>query len=127
MRFWQMIMDRGMVGDTRVLSPDAVRVVTTDQIPGIGVELLGQSKAAASWGFGFGVAGTEAWNRFGGGTTNPVSIRHGGAGGIFGWIDPVSRVVAVSIEVFTEVDENSLPQTAALHRLEDVLNSAVLT
>ena len=126
MRFWQMIIDRGVVGDTRVLSPDAVRVMTTDQIPGIGVEFLGQTKGAASWGFGFGVAGTEAWHNFSGGTTNPASIRHGGAGGILGWIDPVSEVVAVSIEIFTEVDEFGVPRTAAFHRIEDVVNAAVL-
>jgi len=126
LRFWQMILDRGVVGDTRVLSPDAVRVMTTDQIPGIGVEFLGRSRGAASWGFGFGVAGTEAWTDFGGGTSDPASIRHGGAGGIMGWIDPVSGVVAVSVEVFTEVDDFGVPRTAAFHRLEDVVNSAVL-
>jgi CubicO group peptidase (beta-lactamase class C family) len=127
LRFWQMILDRGVVGPQRVLSPDAVRVMTTDQIPGIGVELLGHSKSAASWGFGFGVAGTEAWKNFGGGTSHPSSIRHGGAGGIGGWIDPLSGVVAVSIEIFTEVDEFSLPRNAAGHRLIDVVNAAVLT
>lgn len=126
MRFWQMILDRGMVGDTRVLSPDAVRVMTTDQIPGIGVELLGQSKGAASWGFGFGVVGTEAWVRFGAGTSDPATIRHGGAGGILGWIDPVSGVVAVSIEIVTEVNDFGVSRTAALHRLEGVVNAAVL-
>jgi CubicO group peptidase (beta-lactamase class C family) len=127
LRFWQMVLDRGMVGDQRVLSADAVRVMTTDQIPGISAERLGQARAAASWGFGFGVAGHEAWSRFGGGTSHPASIRHGGAGGILGWIDPTSGVVAVLVEIFTEVDDDALPRTAAFHRLEDVVNAAVLT
>jgi CubicO group peptidase (beta-lactamase class C family) len=40
-RFWQMCLDGGVVGDTRVLSADAVRVMTTNQIPGIAVDLDG--------------------------------------------------------------------------------------
>jgi CubicO group peptidase (beta-lactamase class C family) len=40
-RFWQMFLDGGMVGATRVLSRDAVRVMTTNQIPGIEVDLGG--------------------------------------------------------------------------------------
>ena len=79
-RFWQMCLDGGVVGDTRVLSRDAVRVMTTNQIPGIAVDLGSVSKAEASWGFGFGVTGDEAWAKFGGGLSSPASFRHGGAG-----------------------------------------------
>ncbi len=124
-RFWQMFLDGGMVGDTRVLSRDAVRVMTTNQIPGIEVDLAGLTKPEASWGFGFGVTGHEAWPRFGGGTSSPRSFRHGGAGGIDGWIDPDSGVVAVYIEVVTE-DDDGLPVSWAAHRFQDVVNAAVL-
>jgi serine-type D-Ala-D-Ala carboxypeptidase len=124
-RFWQMFLDGGMVGATRVLSRDAVRVMTTNQIPGIEVDLGGVTRAEASWGFGFGVAGHEAWPRFGGGTSSPRSFRHGGAGGIDGWIDPDSGIVAVYIEIVTE-DDDGLPVSWAAHRFQDVVNSAVL-
>jgi serine-type D-Ala-D-Ala carboxypeptidase len=124
-RFWQMFLDGGMVGDTRVLSRDAVRIMTTNQIPGIEVDLGGLSRAEASWGFGFGITGREAWPRFGGGTSNPRSFRHGGAGGIDGWIDPESGVVAVYIEVVTE-DVGGLPVSWAAHRFQDIVNAAVL-
>jgi serine-type D-Ala-D-Ala carboxypeptidase len=123
-RFWQLFLDGGMVGDTRVLSRDAVRVMTTNQIPGIAVDLVGVSRGEASWGFGFGIAGHEAWPRFGGGLSNPRSFRHGGAGGIDGWIDPDSGVVAVYIEVVTG-DDAGLPVSWAAHRVQDVINSAV--
>jgi beta-lactamase class C len=123
-RFWQMFLDVGMVGDTRVLSRDAVRVMTTNQIPGIAVDLAGVTRTEASWGFGFGVTGHEAWPRFGGGASSPRSFRHGGAGGIDGWIDPDSGVVAVYVEVVTR-DDNGLPASWAGHRFQDVVNAAV--
>jgi CubicO group peptidase (beta-lactamase class C family) len=125
-RFWQIFLDGGMVGDARVLSRDAVRVMTTNQIPGIAVDLGGMSKAEASWGFGFGVTGHEAWAKFGGGLSSPASIRHGGAGGIDGWVDPESGVVAVYIEIVTEETADGMPSSWAAHRFQDVVNAAVL-
>jgi serine-type D-Ala-D-Ala carboxypeptidase len=125
-RFWQVFLDGGMVGATRVLSRDAVRVMTTNQIPGIEVDLGGVTRAEASWGFGFGIAGHEAWPRFGGGTSSPRSFRHGGAGGIDGWIDPDSGIVAVYIEILTEDDDGGLPLSWAAHRFQDVVNAAVV-
>ena len=123
-RFWQVFLDGGTAGDTRVLSSDAVRVMTTNQIPGIEVDLAGVSRAEASWGFGFGIAGHEAWPRFGGGASSPRSFRHGGAGGIDGWIDPDTGVVTVYIEIVTE-DDAGLPVSWAAHRFQDVVNAAV--
>jgi beta-lactamase class C len=125
-RFWQMCLDGGMVGGTRVLCRDAVRVMTTNQIPGIAVELGGMSKAEASWGFGFGVTGHEAWSRFGGGTSRPTSYRHGGSGGIDGWIDPESGVVCVYIEIVTAQTDEGMPLSWAAHRFQDVVNAAVI-
>jgi CubicO group peptidase (beta-lactamase class C family) len=125
-RFWQMCLDGGMAGDTRVLSRDAVRVMTTNQIPGIGVELGGASKAEASWGFGFGVTGHEAWAKYGGGLSSPTSFRHGGAGGIDGWVDPESGVVAVYIEIVTEENDDGMPWSWAAHRFQDVVNASVI-
>ncbi len=120
-----MFLDGGMVGDTRVLSRDAVRVMTTNQIPGTEVDLVGVTRAEASWGFGFGVTGHEAWPRFGGGTCRArPRFRHGGAGGIDGWIDPDTGVVAVYIEILTEADAG-LPVSWAAHRFQDVVNAAV--
>lgn len=99
-------------------------VMTTNQNPGIAVDLAGVSRGEASWGFGFGIAGHEAWPRFGGGLSSPRIFRHGGAGGIDGWIDPDTGVVAVYIEIVTE-DEAGLPVSWAAHRFQDVINTAV--
>jgi len=126
-RFWKMFLDGGMVGDTRVISRDAVRVMTTNQIPGVpAADLVGMSHREASWGYGFGVSGFEPWNRFGSATAGPHVIRHGGAGGIGGWIDPERGIVASYIEIWTEMDESGAPLSWAGDRFEDVVTAAVI-
>lgn len=124
-RFWQMLLDRGVADGKRVLSADAVRVMTTNQIPGIGVDIMGVSKAEASFGFGFGVAGHEAWSRFGGGLSSPRSFRHGGAGGVDGWVDPDTGIVAVYVEILTAETADGLPLRWAAHRFQDIVNASV--
>lgn len=124
-RFWQMFLDGGMVGDVRVLSRDAVRVMTTNQIPGIAADFIGEARGEASWGFGFGVAGFEAWPRYGGGTSRPSVVRHGGSGGIDGWFDPESGVAATYFEVATQVSPDGAIESWAAHRFQDVVNAAV--
>jgi CubicO group peptidase (beta-lactamase class C family) len=125
-RFGQMILDGGVVGDHRVLSPDAVRVMTTDQIPGVPVEILGFRGAEASWGYGFSVQSSTPWARFSGGLLSPGTARHGGAGGIHQWIDPALGIVGAYIEIVTEFDWETGPQSWAAHRFEDVITAAVL-
>ena len=82
MRFGQMILDRGRVGDRRVLSEDAVRVMTTDQIPGLAAQVLGIRVPEARLGYGYGVSGTVPWLRYMGATLAPGSPHHAGMGGI---------------------------------------------
>ena len=100
--------------------------MTTNQVPGLAVELGGLSKAEASWGFGFGVTGYEAWPKFGGGLSSPRSIRHGGAGGMDGWADPDTGVVGVALEVITEATPEGLPRSWATHRFQDIVNASIL-
>jgi CubicO group peptidase (beta-lactamase class C family) len=126
LRFSQMILDEGVVGDRRILSRDAVRAMTTNRLPGVAASLAGFTRVEASWGLGFGVAGHEAWSRFGGGTLGPRAVRHGGAGGASGWIDPDRGIAAAYIEVVTEADEFNVPTSWAANRFEDVVTAAVL-
>lgn len=125
-RFGQMILDGGRVDDRRVLSRDAVRVMTTNQIPGVPAVLLSVHRAEAGWGYGYGVAGTEPWLRFAGGTMAPGSYHHGGSGGIDAWIDPATGIVAAYFEVLTENSLEIGPISWAAHRFEDVITAAVL-
>ncbi len=124
-RFLQMIHDRGRVGDRVVLSPASVRAMTTDRVPDIPTEAMGQAHQAASWAFGFAVAGRERWKQFGGGTVTPGSAAHGGAGGIGGWVDFAHGIAASYVEVVTDIDEFSVPLSWAANRFEDVVTSAI--
>jgi CubicO group peptidase (beta-lactamase class C family) len=125
-RFWQMLLDGGMAGGVRVLSRDAVRVMTTNQVPGIAADFIGEERGEASWGFGFGVTGSEAWPRYGGGTSRPSVFRHGGSGGIDGWVDPETGVAATYFEVATQVSPEGAIESWAAHRFQDVVNAAVI-
>lgn len=125
-RFGQMILDRGRVGDHRVLSDDAVRVMTTDQIPGLEAVLLANRLPEASWGYGHGVLSTVPFLRFAGGTVAPGSPHHGGMGGIDVWIDPDTGVVGAYFEVLTENSRETGPVSWVAHRFEDVITAAVL-
>lgn len=126
LRFAQMILDRGLAGGRRVLSGDAVRVMTTDQVPGVPAELLGMRRPEARWGYGYGVTGTTPWLRFGGATLEVGSLRHGGAGGINVWIDPSTGVTGAYFEIVTEWSDEVGPVSWAAHRFEDVIAAAVL-
>ena len=81
-RFCQMILNGGTLDGTRVLEPETVALMTTDQLP------------AGIWpnsGFGLGFAVvTED-----GGSTPHGAYSWGGAAGTFFWIDPGHELVAV--------------------------------
>ena len=125
-RFGQMILERGRVGDRRVLSGDAVRVMTTDQIPGLEAVLLAMRIPEARWGYGYGLSGTVPWLRYMGATIAPGSPHHGGMGGIDVWIDPDTGVVGAYFEVLTENSSEVGPVSWVAHRFEDVITAAVL-
>ena len=125
-RFGQMILDGGRVGDRTVLSRDSVRVMTTDQIPGLAAQILEMTIPEARWGYGFAVSGTVPFRRFTGGTIAPGSPHHGGMGGIDVWIDPDTGIVGAYFEVLTESSPALGPISWAAHRFEDVITAAVL-
>ena len=69
--FLEMIRNGGTAGTTRVLCRDAIRVMTTDQIPGVAATIAGFTLAEASWSYGFSVGGAAPVAGWRGGT--PVS------------------------------------------------------
>ena len=117
-----MILDGGRVDDTRVLCGDAVRVMTTNQIPGIPGQLLGFAFPNASWGFGYGVVNHNAFARFRGGTVPWGSNRHGGAGGVMSWLDAGTGLNVAYFEMITEMADGA-PTSWAAHRFDDVVTS----
>lgn len=86
-RFCQMILNGGTLDGTRVLEPETVALMTTDQLPeGIWPN--------SGFGLGFAVVTED------GGSTPRGSYSWGGAAGTFFWIDPGHELVAVFMPQF---------------------------
>ena len=81
-RFCQAILNGGELNGVRILKPETVALMTTDQLPpGIWPD--------SGFGLGFAVVTED------GGSTPPGSYSWGGAAGTFFWIDPGNELVAV--------------------------------
>ena len=122
--FQQMILGRGSLGGTRVLSKVSVEAMTTNQIPGVPDLAFGRKEA--SWGYGFSVICKERWPYFGGGLVPPGTATHAGSGGITHWIDFEHEIVGVLYEVVTAMSEMIEPIAAVGHRFQDVITAAVV-
>jgi CubicO group peptidase (beta-lactamase class C family) len=122
--FQQMILRKGSLGGTRVLSQASVEAMTTNQIPGVPDLAFGRKEA--SWGYGFSVICRERWPYFGGGLVPSGTATHAGAGGISHWIDFEHEIVGVLYEVITAMSEMIEPITAVGHRFQDVITAAVV-
>ena len=85
MRFCLMLDGGGTFGGTRLLRPETVAAMTTNQLPG------GLRQGADGFGFGFGIARDDAPP----GGPAPGSYYWGGAAGTFFWIDPRERLIGV--------------------------------
>jgi CubicO group peptidase (beta-lactamase class C family) len=122
--FEQLILGRGSLDGTRVLSEASVRAMTTNQIPGVPDLAFGRKEA--SWGYGFSVICKERWPYFGGGLVPVGTATHAGAGGIDHWIDFENEIVGVYYEILTGMSEMLEPISSAGHRFQDVITAAVV-
>jgi CubicO group peptidase (beta-lactamase class C family) len=95
----QMFLNRGCYGEARILSPATVAEMTRDQIPGIGGWLGDVFIPEPSWGLGWPVHGNGKWA---GSLYSQRTFEHGGAGGVYLWVDPVYEIVGVYLSVESE-------------------------
>jgi CubicO group peptidase (beta-lactamase class C family) len=94
----QMYLNLGEYAGNRVLSPITVREMTRNQVPGIPAEYLRRSVAEASWGYGWGVMGSEKWE----GTPSLLSsdaFWHTGGTGVALYVDPRDELVCVFLPI----------------------------
>jgi CubicO group peptidase (beta-lactamase class C family) len=98
----QMFLNQGSYGDVRILGRRAIAEMTCNQIPGVSTFFRGEFHKEASWGYGWGIKGNEKWAYYGGDINSPRTFSHGGAGGIFYWVDPVNETVGVYFSVALE-------------------------
>jgi len=104
-RFGQMILNRGRLGQARVLSPAAVAAMTRDQIPGTSALLFGARFAHGSWGYGWAVESPTKWPYFNGSLQTLGTLSHPGAGGAMFWIDREREVVGAYFEVTRNISD----------------------
>jgi CubicO group peptidase (beta-lactamase class C family) len=100
--FGQMFLNRGTYGDACVLSPASVAEMTRDQIPGIGAQSEEGFFPEASWGLGWSVRGSKKSLAYAEALQSPQTFSHGGASGIFTWVDPVYQIVGAYFSVASE-------------------------
>jgi CubicO group peptidase (beta-lactamase class C family) len=92
--FGQMFLQRGTVGGERVLGPATVAAMTTNQIPGVGLQFDDEHFAEASWGLGWSVHGRRDARRAGS-LYSAEAFEHLGSGGTYLWVDPTYDLVGV--------------------------------
>jgi len=92
--FGQMFLNRGVYGNTRILSPASVAEMTRNQIPGISSQFFDEFFPEASWGFGWGVHGNKKAKNSAT-LHSPKTFGHGGASGVFLQVDPVYEIIGV--------------------------------
>ncbi len=123
--FGQMFLNGGVYGNTRISSPASIHAMTRNQIPGIGGHHLDEYFPEAEWGLGWGVYQNRKSWAYGEILQSQHSICHGGAGGVFIWVDPVYDVVAVFFSVVLELLENERPKACTDLFINAVLSSIV--
>ena len=97
--YGQMFLNGGAYGESRVLSRPSVLAVTRNQIPGVGSQYKDEHYPEAFWGLGWNVHGTKK-DLYGGEPLPSCDMfSHGGAGGVFMWVDPAKDVLGVYLSV----------------------------
>ncbi|MDR0286238.1 MAG: beta-lactamase family protein [Clostridiales bacterium] len=101
--FMQMILNKGEYGGKRYLTPESVKLMTTNQIPGV-YAYFGENEyfPEAAWGLGFDATGVKS--SF---PTNATFV-HGGYGGSEVWGDPILDMVVVILKAINpDYDKNN--------------------
>lgn len=80
----QTFLNGGVYDGKRILSPAAVREMTSDQ----------NGRLDAPWGIGWALGRSKAWNAFGD-LVSPKAFGHAGATGTVAWADPESGLLCV--------------------------------
>jgi CubicO group peptidase (beta-lactamase class C family) len=118
--FLHMFLNGGTYGGVRILSPASVAEMTRNQIPGIGIEFVGERHAEASWGYGWAVQSNEKWMYYRGSLRSPRAFDHAGLGGVYLWVDPMYEMVGIYFSVGAEMLPSGRLKTCA-----DLFESAV--
>ncbi len=98
-RFCQMLLDGGVLGEARILSPAAIELMATDMLPQCVRDHPHPDQLVAfsdALGFGLGLM-VEHDPRRNGSLVGPGTLSWGGAGGTWFWVDPARDVLFVGM------------------------------
>jgi hypothetical protein len=96
LRFCQMMLNGGELDGVRILTPEAVRLMTTNSLPPdirFAHDIIGPA-TGASFGLGFAIRTDPETSRVPG---SVGSVTWGGVWGTFFWIDPAEKLIAVQL------------------------------
>ncbi len=97
--FGQMFLNQGGYGDARILSPVTVAEMTRNQIPGTSSRLVDEFFPEAGTGLPWFIRENKKVVAYGETLQSSKTFCHGGAGGIFLWVDPVYEIVGAYFSV----------------------------
>ena len=80
----QTFLNGGSYSGRRILSPAAVKTMTSDQ----------NTRLKAPWGLGWALARSKVWNEFGD-LVSPAAFGHAGASGTVEWADPETGLICI--------------------------------
>lgn len=118
-RFCQMMVQGGVLGKTRILSPASVRAMTSNQLaamPGVPEE----DRRSRPWGLGWRLNWPAHSANFGD-LTGPRVYGHWGATGTLCWIDPDAEAFFI---LFTTQPQE--PEGRFLARLSNIVASSLI-
>jgi CubicO group peptidase (beta-lactamase class C family) len=97
LRFAQMMANRGILDDVRILAPSSVTLMTSNLLPeGVPLRFL-QPFTGVGYGMGVGIVLDPAHADFNGGAIGAGSFYWGGVHGTWFWVDPANDVIVVGM------------------------------
>ena len=97
LRFAQMLLNRGALGNERVLSPSSVKLMTSNLLQD-GVPMrFDQAFEGVGYGMNLGIVLDPARASFNGGGVGAGTFYWGGVHGTWFWADPVNDIVVVGM------------------------------
>lgn len=95
----QMYLNGGIYDEARILSPVTVAEMTRNQIPGVASRFVDEVFPEAGTGFSWFIREDKKVVGYGETLQSAKTFCHGGAGGVFLWIDPVQELVGCYFSV----------------------------